>query len=97
MWKGGIFRHVSVCLSLSHVRLFVTPWTVAHQAPLSMGFLQTRILDWVSYPFSRNSSDPGIKPGSPALKVDSLPAELLGKPIEYIYNEILLSHKKEQI
>ena len=32
--------------SLSHVQLFVTPWTVAHQAPLSMGILQARILEW---------------------------------------------------
>ena len=39
-----------------------------------------RILEWVVYPFSRNLLDPGIKPGSPALQVDSLPAELPGKP-----------------
>ena len=39
----------------SHVRLFVTPWTVAHQAPLSMGILQAGILEWVSRPFSRGS------------------------------------------
>ena len=34
--------------SLSHVRLFVTPWTVAHQAPLFMGILQARILEWIA-------------------------------------------------
>jgi len=39
-----------------------------------------RILEWVAYPFSRVSSQQGIKPGSPALQVDSLPAELPGKP-----------------
>ena len=33
-----------------------TPWTVACQAPLSMGILQVRILQWVAYPFSRESS-----------------------------------------
>ena len=33
-----------------------TPWTVAHQAPLSMGFFQPRILEWVAIPFSRGSS-----------------------------------------
>ena len=38
-----------------------------------------RILGWVAFPFSRGSSRPGIKPGSPALQVDSLPAELPGK------------------
>ena len=37
---------------LSHVLLFVTPWTIAHQAFLSMGILQTRILDWVAISFS---------------------------------------------
>jgi len=42
--------------SLSRVRLFVTPWTVAHQAPLSMGILQARILEWVAMPSSRGSS-----------------------------------------
>ena len=39
-----------------------------------------RILEWVAYPFSRGSSQPGIEPGSPALQVDSLPAELPRKP-----------------
>ena len=38
------------------VWLFVTPWTVAHQASLSMGILQARTLEWVAMPFSRGSS-----------------------------------------
>ena len=37
---------------------FATPWTVAHQAPLSMGILQARILEWVAISFSRGSSRP---------------------------------------
>ena len=41
---------------LSYVWLFVTPWTVALQAPLSMGILQAGILEWISMPFSRGSS-----------------------------------------
>ena len=41
---------------LSHVQLFVTPLTVAHQAPLSMGILQARILEWVAMPSSRGAS-----------------------------------------
>ena len=40
----------------SRVRPFVTPWTVAHQAPLSLGILQARILEWVAMPSSRGSS-----------------------------------------
>ena len=68
---------------LSHfncVRLCVTPSTVTRQAPLSMGILQARILECVAMLFSRGSSHPGIEPRSPTLQVDSLPAELQGKP-----------------
>ena len=51
--------HLCVCLSrFSHVRLFVTLWTVACQALLSMGILQMRILEWVSIPSSRGSPPP---------------------------------------
>ena len=38
------------------------------------------MLEWVAYPFSSGSSRPGIKPGSPALQADSLPAEPQGMP-----------------
>ena len=41
---------------VSHVHLFLTPWTVAHQAPLSMGILQARTLEWVAIFFARGSS-----------------------------------------
>ena len=44
------------------------------------GILQARILEWVAFPFSRGSSQSGIEPRSPALQVDSLPAESQGKP-----------------
>ena len=40
----------------SHVRLFVIPWTVVHEAPLSMGFSRQKKLEWVAIPFSRGSS-----------------------------------------
>ena len=43
---------------LSRVRLFVTPWTAALQAPLSMGILQARILEQVAMPSFRGSSQP---------------------------------------
>ena len=42
--------------SLSHVRLFATPWTVAYQAPPSMRFFQARVLEWIAISFSRGSS-----------------------------------------
>jgi len=46
------------------------------------GILQARILEWVSFPFSRDPRDPnpGIEPRSPTLQADSLPAEPQGKP-----------------
>ena len=44
------------------------------------GLLQARILEWVAFPFSRGSSQPGIEPRSPALQADSLCAEPQGKP-----------------
>ena len=42
--------------SLGRVQLFATRWTVTHQAPLSMGVLQARILELAAIPFSRGSS-----------------------------------------
>ena len=67
------------CL-FSRVHLSVTPWTVARQAPLSVGF--SRQGYWSGLPFPPPGDLPtlGIKPASPALQVDSLSAELLGKP-----------------
>ena len=41
---------------VAHLCVTVTPWTVARQAPLSMGILQVRILEWAAIPFSRESS-----------------------------------------
>ena len=57
MFKN-LFRNSCAVLSRCHVRLFVTPWTLAHQAPLSMGILQARILEWVAILFARGSSQP---------------------------------------
>ena len=45
--------HVCALSHFSRVQLCATLWTVAHQAPLSMGILQGRILEWVDMPFSR--------------------------------------------
>ena len=59
--------------SLSHVRLFVTPWTVAHQAPLSMGTLQAKVLERVAMPPSPGHLIyPGIDPGTPAFQTDKI-------------------------
>ena len=66
--------------SLSHVWLFVTPWTVTHKAPLSMGILQVWILEWVPCPPPGDLPDLGVEPRSSALQAESLPAEPSGKP-----------------
>ena len=55
------------------------PWTVARQAPLSMGILQARILEWVAVPSSRGLPNRVTEPRSPSLQ-DSLPSEPPGKP-----------------
>ena len=68
--------------ALIHGQLFETPWTVLCQAPLSMGFFQASILEWFAISFSRGSSQPGIKPQSPA---GSIPTELPGKPFYRVY------------
>ena len=73
--------YILVCVcTLSHVWLFATPWTVIHQAPLSMGILQARIL-YCHALLQGDLPNPGIKPRSPSLQEDSLPSEPPGKPI----------------
>ena len=59
----------------------VTPWSTAHQAPLSMGFPREEYWSGLPFPFPGDLPDPGIKPGSPALQADSLPAEPSGLPL----------------
>ena len=62
-------------------QLFETPWTLVHQAPLSMEFFRQEY--WSGLPFLSPGDRPksGIEPRSPALQVDSLPDELPGKPM----------------
>jgi len=52
LMDGGAWWATVYAWSLNCVWLFVTPWTVAHQAPLSMGILQARTLKWVAVPSS---------------------------------------------
>ena len=64
MYIYTIHTHIFSCLCcavlsrFSHVQLFATPWTPACQAPLSVGILQARILEWVAMPSSRGSFQP---------------------------------------
>ena len=72
---------VCVCV-FSCVQLFVTPWTVDHQVPLSMEF--SRQAHWTGLPFPSPGDlpNPGTEPRSPTLQADSLPSEPLGKPFQ---------------
>ena len=75
---------------LSRVRLFVTPRTVVHQAPLPMEFSRQEYWSGLPYPPPGVLQDPGVELGFPALQADSLPSEPPGKL--YIYNGRLFSH-----
>ena len=76
---------ITVCCaySLSCVRLFATPWAVACQAPLSMGFSRKEYWSGLPCPPPGDLPNPGVEPRSPALQADSLPAEPPGEPINY--------------
>ena len=83
-YEKGQWVHCQIKLfnskSLSCIQLFMTPWTVAHQAPLSMGFSKQEYWSGLPFPSSGYLSDPGVEPRSPALQADSLPSETPGKP-----------------
>ena len=66
--------------SLGHVQLFATPWTVAYQAPPSMGFSRQEY--WSRLPFHSPGDlpDPEIEPGSRAFQADALTSEPPEKP-----------------
>ena len=64
--------------SLSRVQLFETPWTVAPQAPLSMGFSRQEYWSGLPFPSPGDLPDPGIEPRSPTLQADALLYELKG-------------------
>ena len=62
--------------SLSHVRLFVTPWTVAYQAPLPLGFSRQEYWSGLPFPSPGDLPSPGIEPGFPTLQADALTSSL---------------------
>ena len=66
--------------SLSRVRLFATPWTVAYQAPPSMGFSRQEYWSGVPLPSPGDLPDPGIEPRSPTFQADALTSEPPRKP-----------------
>ena len=96
-----LISHVKSCPTL------VTPWTIAYQAPLSMGFSREEYWNGLPFPSPGDLPNWGIEPRSPALPADSLPTEPPGKPLLYcgyiefcqenaliITNTLFQQHKK---
>ena len=74
--------------SVSRVRLFVTPWTVAYQAPPSMGFSRQEYWSGLPFPSPGDLPNPGIEPGFPTLEADALTSEPPGKPLCILYDNL---------
>ena len=71
---------VCVCQLLSRVGLFATSWTVARQAPLSLGFPRQEYWSGLLFLSPGDLPNSEIKPGTPALQADSLASKPRGKP-----------------
>ena len=70
-----------------------TPWTITHQAPLSMGFPRLRTLEWVAVSFCKDLPNPGmdqVSPISPVLADEFFTAEPAGKPFIYVYTYVYI-------
>ena len=80
-----VFRVKVKVKLLGSVRLFATPWGVAYQDPPSMGFSRQEYWSGLPFPSPGDLPNPGIEPGSPALRADALPSEPLGKTIFRVY------------
>ena len=78
---------MSVCV-LGHIQLFATPWTVARQVPLSMGFSRQEYWTGLPFPTPGDLPDPGIESMSPALVGRCFTIEPPGKPLSYICTQI---------
>ena len=79
----------------THVQLVAILWTVAHQAPPSMGFFRQEYWSRLPFPSAGDLPHSGIEPGSPgspALQVGSLPAEPPGKPSLALRGPHFLAH-----
>ena len=75
---------IRVYYSLSHVRLFVTPWTVAYQAPLPIEFSRQEYWSGLPFPSPGDLPDPGNEPRTHALQANSLSSEPPGKHYRHI-------------
>ena len=72
----------------------MTPWTVAHQFPLSMGFPRQEYCSGLPFPSARDLPNPGIEPMPPTGQADSLPLSYLGSPLVKISFSISWDHSE---
>ena len=80
-----LYIYACMLSCFNHVQLFVTLWTVVHQAPLSMEFSRKEYWSGLPCPSPGNLLDPGIKPGSLALQVDLYQGSICLYMIEITY------------
>ena len=83
-----VFKYLTLYFVLSHfsrVRLFATPWTVARQVPLSMGFSRQEHWSRLPFPSPGNLPDPGIEPMSSA-------SPALTEPVRFLTDILLNAH-----
>ena len=79
--KISSLKNISACVCmLSCIQLFAAPRTVAHQAPLSIGFSRQEYWSGLPFPSLGHLPDPGIEHRSPASQADSFPSMPPGKP-----------------
>ena len=74
-WAFLVAQMVKKVKSLSRVQLFGASWTVAYQAPPSIEFSRQEYWSGLPFPSPGDLPNPGIKPGSPTLRADTLPSE----------------------
>ena len=76
---------VCLCVWAQSYPTLCNPWTVGHQAPLSMGFSRQEYWTGLPFPPPGDLPDPGIEPASPALAGRFSITALLGKPVSFLY------------
>ena len=79
---GILIKYVKL---LSRVQLFVTPWTVAYQAPPSIGFSRQEYWSGLPFPSPGDLPNPRIEPGSSVLQADALWSEPPGTSLNKIW------------
>ena len=88
MIRHRIIDEPLVVYLVSHVWFFATPWTLAHQAPLSMGFSRQEYWNGLLFPSPGDLPDTGIEPVSPALTGRFFIAEPLEKPPRVLVDNV---------